>query len=138
MDALGVDEAGMQERVLIALVGFFAVFFILSPIAGRYVHKASRRLLPDQDVFALAATAFIVFALSFAVVLGVLLRLIPALALLPALGLSAASALLVTLLTALIIKYTLDRGAARIKSDELTFEVWGEDARQRRKNLRRR
>jgi MFS family permease len=138
MDALGIDEAVMQQRVLIALGGFFVVFFILSPIAGRYVHRGSRRLLPEQDTFALLATAFVIFALSFAVALGLLLRVAPGIEPLPALGISSVSALLVTALTALWVRRTVEHGAARIDQDENSFGVWGEDARKRRKNLRKR
>jgi hypothetical protein len=95
-------------------------------------------LLPEQDTFALLATAFVVFMLTCAIMAGILLRFVPQIVPLAALALSAGMALLVTAVTALFVRRTIRRGASRIDPQAHQFGVWGEDSRQRPKNLRRR
>lgn len=135
MDVLGIESANMQQQVLLAVCGVGVLFFVLSPLAGRYIHRFSRRLLPEQDLFALLAAAFVVFALTSAVMFGLLRRLTPAIDILQALGVSLTVAALVTGVTAAFIHYTVKRGTDHPHTDE--FGVWGEDARKRTKNLRK-
>ncbi len=137
MEVIGLDSNDMQQQVWFAFCGVCVIFFILSPLAGRVVHRFSRRLLPEQDIFALLATAFVVFALSFAVMFGLLRQFVTGLEMLPALGISLIVALLVTGVTAAFVQYTIRRGAARIDPHASEFGVWGEDARKRTKSLRR-
>lgn len=139
-EVLGIEEAVLRQRLLIAVGGFFVLFFIISPLGGSVLHRVIRRYTPDQDRLALIATGVIIWLLSFALAVGVLLRFGPAAQIgLPAvLGISMASAGLITGSTLLFIKRTLDRGRSRLNPENQTFGVWGEDARQKRKNLRRR
>jgi hypothetical protein len=140
MEVLGIEEAVLRQRVLIALGGFFVLFFIISPLGGSVLHRVIRRYTPDQDRLALIATGLIVWLLSFALAVGFMLRFGPAaqIGLPGVLGISGVSAGLLTGSTLLFIKRTLDRGRARLDPDDQMFGVWGEDARQKRKNMRRR
>ena len=130
----------MRQRVLVALVGFVIVFTILSPLMGNLVHRLMRRYFPTDSALAVMATALIIFLLSFAIVVGVLLRFGPAgeIGLGTTLLIGLISALLVTAVTAWLVGRGLKRASQKITSEDYAFKVWDEDARERRKNLRRR
>lgn len=138
MEAIGVNEAELRDQVILALCGVLIAFFIISPIGGYYLHRAARRLLPEQDLFALLAMAFVMFMVSFAVFLGVLLRLASGLDTLLLVELSLLGALIVTGVTALSVKMYLRRSAAHLSTEDQGFSVWGEDRRKRPKNYRKR
>jgi hypothetical protein len=140
MEAIGLNPEEIQQRLLVALIGFVIVFTVLSPLMGSVVHRFVRRYFPEADSLALMATAFVIFLLSFAIVMGVLLRFGPAaeIGLGATLLISSLCALLLTGLTLLLLRRSLRRGQSKIDPEAQAFSVWDEDARKRRKNLRRR
>ena len=144
MEVLGIDEAALQQQVITALIGYFVVFFIIAPIAGRFLHQWIARHLPEHSALALAGIALIVFLLSFAIVLGILLRW-GSIRLEISLLLSLMSGLLAVIFMALAVRFTIQRTVPRTPIDSETKDtysgawgVWGEDAKTRSKNLRRR
>ncbi len=137
-EALGIDFQALAEQVALVVAATLVIFFLISPIGGYFLFKLLRRATPMPDVFALWGAALIGFLAAFTVLLLGLLRLVPpnegnlaALLLISGLG-----ALLVTLVTAFGIRALARRSAARL--EDHAFRVWGEDQRQKPKNLRRR
>lgn len=139
MEAIGFDSEAAKQQALLAVLGVFIIFSILAPLGGMVMHRYIRRYLPADDWIVLAGTAFIIFLMSFALILGILLRfpLFAGLTTPWMLLISLFGAVLVTVVTAVAVRALMKRGASRIDPDAHTFGVWGEDARQRPKNLRR-
>jgi len=144
MEFLGIDELAMWQQVVIALLGISVTLYVIAPIGGRILFDIVGRFTPDHMPLVQIGIGFIIFVLSFAITLGVMLRWGPALKLgLPvSLAISLINATLATGITAAAVHVTLDRPNAKIepevKEAPVTFGVWDEDARKRRKNLRRR
>lgn len=149
MDVLGIDEAALRQQVLIAVIGSFAIFFVIAPIGGRFLHQWVARHVPEQATVALAGIVGIVFLLSFAITLGLLLRWGPALqiGLEASILLSVFSGVMAVGAMALAIRFTIRRTTpptTRTSEGETqnapsgAWGVWGEDARTRGKNMHRR
>jgi hypothetical protein len=140
MEEIGLSPEELQQRLIVALLGFAIVFTILSPLMGGLLHRVVRRYMPEGDHLALLATALVIFLLSFAIVMGVLLRFGPAaqIGLGATLLISSLVALIITVISALLVGRGLERARQKIDPAAQVFSVWDEDARERRKNLRRR
>jgi hypothetical protein len=39
MEVLGIDEAVLQQQVLVAVLGYFLIFYVVAPIGGRFLHQ---------------------------------------------------------------------------------------------------
>jgi integral membrane sensor domain MASE1 len=142
MEVLGIDEAALQQQVIMTLLGSFVVFFILAPLGGRFLHHWVARHLPEQSALALAAISVIVFLLSFTITLGILLRASLPISLEMSLLVSLISGLLAVGLMVLAVRFTIrrttppDSESPEIRSG--AWGVWGDDARARSKNLHKR
>ena len=139
MEILGINEWEMWQQVMIALLIISTLLYTLAPLGGRILFALLGKVTPDQLPVVQIGIGIIIYLLSFAITLGALLRWGPAMKMgLPlSLGVSLFKAAVVTMLTAFVIRATL-RPSERIESEKLGFGVWDEDARTRRKNLRRR
>ncbi len=137
-EALGLDFQAIAGQVALVVAATLVIFFVISPIGGYFLFRLLRRVTPMPDTFALWGAALVGFLAAFTALLLGLLRLIPAdegnLGAL--LLVSAAGALLVTIVTAFGVRALARRSAAGL--EDHTFRVWGEDQRQKPKNLRRR
>ncbi len=149
MEVLGIDEAALQERVIFALIGCFILFFVIAPIAGRFLHQWVSRHLPEQSTLVLVGISTIVFLLSFAIVLGILLRWGSALQMGWEISilLSLISGLLAVSIIALAVRVTIQRTTPQTTPSgegetrdtySGAWGVWDEDARRRGKNLHKR
>jgi Co/Zn/Cd efflux system component len=107
---------------------------------GNVLQRVVRRYMPESDSLALIATALVIFLLSFAIVMGVLLRFGPAaeIGLQATLLISGLLAFIVTGLSAVLVRRSLQRANRKLDPEAHSFSVWDEDARKRGKNLRRR
>lgn len=114
------------------------LFWILSPIAGFYLFKVTRRKLPTSDAVAFAAMGLCGFLVIFALTLLFLLQA-AIMDATTAFLVSAISALIVTLICIFAVRTALLRSHARVKAsaEEHAFRVWDEDHRGKPKNLRK-
>jgi hypothetical protein len=145
MEVLGIDEAELQQQVITALIGCGVIFFVIAPIMGRFLHLWVAHHLPEHSVLVLVGLAMIVFLMSFAIVLGILLRWGSALQLGLEISLliSLISGLLAVGVMALAVRITIQRTTPTTSRETSevrsgAWGVWGEDARTRNKNLRNR
>ena len=140
MEVIGFDAEVAQQQVQIAVLGLILIFSFIAPVGGMVIHRLIRHFVPGDEVIVLLGTAFIIFIMTFALLLGILLRL-SLFAGLPTplmLLISLFGAAMVTGVTAVAVRAMLRRGARRLDPKTHSFGVWEEDARQRPKNLRRR
>ena len=139
MEVIGFDAEAAQQQALTAVLGLLLALTFVAPVGGMVLHRVIRRFVPTDEFVVLLGTAFIIFIMSFALMLGVLLR-VPLFAGLSTplmLLISLFAAAMVTSITAMIVRALLRRDARRLKPDVHRFGVWEEDARQRPRNLRR-
>lgn len=114
------------------------IFWILSPIAGFYLFKVTRRQSFHLSALSLLTMAVGAFAVVFALTLLPLLQFTP-LDDLTAFLVSGISALVVVSLCAFAISRWADRSRrkAQATAEEHAFRVWDEDQRTKSKNLRK-
>lgn len=132
MDALGFDAAAAGQQALAALAMTAFIFFVVSPIAGYYLHKYIKSKTPDQDTFAILAGAFCLFLVVAALIFGLLARFTTLIdtALAVALLISAAVGLTATGAAAVLVVRMIAQGKQKIKQEDYRFGVWEEDKRQ--------
>lgn len=131
MDALGFDAADAGQQVLAALAMTVIIFFVISPIAGYFLHKYIKSKTPDQDTFAILAGSFCLFLVVSALTLGLIARFTTLVetALVVALLISAAMGLAATGAVAVLAVRMIAQGKEKIKQEDYRFGVWEEDKR---------
>lgn len=124
------------QQALFALCGTLVVFFIISPVAGYYLHGLFQRMFPTAGTtLVLLSAAGLTYFMSFALLFMLGLAITDGLT---ALLLALIGALLATLAAAGGMLWLYRRGQAQAQTPDYTFRVGAEDRRDRPRNLRRR
>lgn len=131
-----VAEGAMQVSVAVWMA--LIIFWVLSPIAGFYLFKVTRRQSFHLDTLSLLTMAVGAFVVVFALTLLTLLQLTQIDGV-TALLISALSALVVVVICAFAIGQWASRSRkkAQATAAEHAFRVWDEDQRTKAKNLRK-